>query len=369
MKGFSSKILNKCQDFLVDIHYLRRKIGEYINIFRKRDLIKTIYLSNTDKKEIDTLWRIHYGKKISYNWHKLYASYTGVVDTMYFPEILYSTNLEKRYNDFTTALIYEDKSQLDILLKDLSSNESNTIPSIIYSSAGLLYNCKHELISWSEAVCILSNIGKCVIKPSIDSDSGRCVRVLNIQGGRDIKTNENIESILHSYGKNYLVQGFINAHDTLKVLNPSSVNTIRIITYLCEGIVFHCPLAMRIGTNDAEVDNIHAGGLVIGLKDNGYLNQFAFTELGEKHSIHPRTKIVFGNHFIPGVSDAIALVKRKHQFIPRLTFISWDITIDEFGHPLIIEMNTRNQSAWFPQMVNGCSLFGENTHKMIELLK
>lgn len=369
MKGFSSNVLNMFQSMLENLHYSRRKVGEYINVFKKRRLIKSVNLSQEDKTAIDAFWRKHYGKRISYNWHKLYASYTGVVDPMYFPEILYSTNLEKRYNDFTTALIYEDKSQLDIVLRDISTNESNTVPSIIYCTSGLFYNNKHELVSRSEAISLLYNIGKCVIKPSIDSDSGRGVRVLNIRGDKDIKTNESLNSILNSYESNFLVQEYISTHESLKALNPSSVNTIRIITYICEGKVFHCPLAMRIGANEAEVDNIHAGGFGIGLKDDGYLNQFAFTEFGEKYSSHPRTKIVFSNHCIPGVSDAIKLVERKHQLIPRLTFISWDVTINESGEPLIIEMNTRNQAAWLSQMVNGCCLFGENTPKMIELLK
>lgn len=369
MKSYSSNFLNLCQALLVNMHYTRRKAGEYINIYKKRNLIKSIKLSPKEKKAIDNLWKQYYGKKIPYCWHKLYASYTGMVDINYFPEILYSTNLEKRYNDFTTALIYEDKSQLDVVLKDYTTNESHTVPSILYSTGGLFYNTKHEFISKAEAISLISNSGKCVIKPSMDSDSGRGVRVLDLKNGIDVKQNEGLQEIFKSYGTNFLVQNFIRTHESLKSLNPSSVNTIRIITYISEGKVYHCPLAMRIGASDAEVDNIHAGGFCIGIKDNGYLNENAFTEYGEKHSVHPKTGMVFGNHCIPSITDAIKLVETKHQLIPRLTFISWDVTIDEDGKPLIVEMNTRNQSAWFPQMVNGLSLFGENTPKMIKMLK
>ncbi len=66
---------------------------------------------------------------------------------------------------------------------------------------------------------------------------------------------------------------------------------------------------------------------------------------------------------------AIELVSRLHMRIPRLTFISWDVTILDDGQPVVIEMNTRNQSIWFPQMVNGRSAFGDYTVDMIKKCK
>lgn len=49
--------------------------------------------------------------------------------------------------------------------------------------------------------------------------------------------------------------------------------------------------------------------------------------------------------------------------------LSWDLTIDEEGQVVIIEMNSTGQSAWFPQFVNGESLFGENTPQILKLIK
>ena len=72
---------------------------------------------------------------------------------------------------------------------------------------------------------------------------------------------------------------------------------------------------------------------------------------------------------VPGVKAAIELVEKCHLLIPRLTFVSWDVTIGQDSKPVIIEINTRNQAVWLSQMVNGRSFFGNNTEYMIRQLK
>lgn len=369
MKNFSSKLLNCLQGVLINIHYRRRWIGEYVNIYKKRNLISKVKLTPGQKEEIDNLWVKYYGKKIPYYWHRLYASYTGKFSVEYFPEIFYSTNLEKRYNDFNAALVLEDKSQLDLSLRDLDSNTSPTIQTFVFNVNGVYYDKSRVIITQEDALSVIHNLGRCVIKPSMDTDSGRGVRVLDVVNGIDKKTNEDVKAIVESYKQNFLIQEHLRTHETLSRLNPSSVNTIRIITYRCDNKIYHAPLAMRIGANNSEVDNIHAGGFVVGLDDSGQLNEVAFTEYGEAVQMHPNSGIFFKDCVIPHIQDAINLVERKHLQIPRLTFISWDVTINYENKPVILEMNTRNQSAWFPQMVNGRSMFGENTLKMIQLLK
>ena len=49
--------------------------------------------------------------------------------------------------------------------------------------------------------------------------------------------------------------------------------------------------------------------------------------------------------------------------------ISWDFMVDDKDNIVLIEMNLISQTVWFPQMANGVSFFGENTEKMIRLVK
>ena len=58
-----------------------------------------------------------------------------------------------------------------------------------------------------------------------------------------------------------------------------------------------------------------------------------------------------------------------HANLPYLGILSWDLSLDTEGAVVLIEVNTTGQSAWFCQMVNGESLFGENTVKMLQLIR
>ena len=58
-----------------------------------------------------------------------------------------------------------------------------------------------------------------------------------------------------------------------------------------------------------------------------------------------------------------------HANLPYLGILSWDLSLDTEGAVVLIEVNTTGQSAWFCQMVNVESLFGENTGKMLQLIR
>ena len=350
--------------------YQKRYIGEYVNLWRKRRLIKTVELTPDQKKRIDQLWKKNYGKRIPLYWHRLYASYTGVVDVNYFPEIFYSTVLERKYNDSYLAMSSENKTQMDLLLRLPSAPQSSVVPMLFYKTCGAYFNGSHELITENQAAKILSSMdGRCVIKASMDTDSGRDVKVLDMLDGIDKKSGLSTKEILELYEGEFLVQPFLEVHEVLKKINPSSVSTMRIVTYLLKGKVYHAPLALRIGAVGSDVDNIHAGGMGVGLDDDGFLNEVAFSEFGEKIYTHPGSGVTFKGIRIPGVRESIELVEKCHLLIPRLTFVSWDVTIRKDGNPVIIEINTRNQAVWLSQMVNGKSFFGENTEFMIRQLK
>lgn len=369
MPRYSSKLLNVMDQCVNRAAYLRRYFGEYLNLWRKRRLIRSVHLTLDQKKRITQLWKTNYGKKIPLYWHRLYASYTGIVDVNYFPEIFYSTNLERKYNDPYLALSSENKTQMDLLLRLPAETQSSVVPMLLYKTCGAYFDSHHELITEARAEQMLSSYGHCVIKASMDTDSGRDVKVLDMFDGVDKRSGHSTKEILHLFNGDFLVQPFLEVHDVLKRINPSSVSTMRIVTYLINGKTFHAPLALRIGAVGSDVDNIHAGGMGVGLDDDGFLNEVAFSEFGEKIYAHPGSGVVFKGVQIPGVKAAIEMVEKCHLLIPRLTFVSWDVTIGQDGKPVIIEINTRNQAVWLSQMVNGRSFFGNNTEYMIRQLK
>lgn len=60
----------------------------------------------------------------------------------------------------------------------------------------------------------------------------------------------------------------------MNVLNPSAINTYRIVTVNKEGKIYLLTALLRVGTEKTgNVDNWAAGGLAIGINENGYLKE------------------------------------------------------------------------------------------------
>ena len=124
---------------------------------------------------------------------------------------------------------------------------------------------------------------------------------------------------------------------------------------------------MRIGQGGNYIDNAHAGGMFIGVSDEGCLASEAFTEYQKRYKKHPDTGIIFEGYKIPYVREMIDSAKKLHSILPQCMFLSWDFMVDKNGLLVLIEVNIESQTIWFPQMANGRSFFGDNTEKMINI--
>ena len=204
-----------------------------------------------------------------------------------------------------------------------------------------------------------------IVKPVQDTNSGAGVE--RVSGGKAVK-----EILRTSREKALIVQECVGQHPKLKNLYPHGVNTFRVITYILEGSIYHVPITLRIGRGGSFLDNCHAGGLFIGVADDGKLNEHAFTEFGaefgERFTEHPDTHVQFKDYHLEFVPCMIDTAKRMHLNAPHLGMISWDITVDEHGCFVLIEANTRGQSIDMPQEANGKAAFGENTEKILKLI-
>lgn len=89
------ELLNIILARITDFFYKRAEFKKVKESRRKR-IYENILLTDIEKKKIDEFYLKNYGKKIPYEWHKLYKSYTGKFDERYFPEFLYIPNFRKR---------------------------------------------------------------------------------------------------------------------------------------------------------------------------------------------------------------------------------------------------------------------------------
>lgn len=355
----------------VFVECLKTYIAEWFAILRKRGLYKNIKWTKEEKKAFNDFWKLHYGKRISNRWHRLYQSMNGVFRIDYIPEMLYTTKIEYKYNDYMHCKVLSDKSLLDVLFNERI--DGVRVPNTYFANSnGLFLNTRRENISFENALDIISDLGFAVIKPIVDSSSGQNVRILNIHNGIDCISNESVESILLKYGKNYIVQEKIVPHSELSTIYPNSINTFRVISYVLDDQVYIAPVSLRIGSGGSTVDNIHAGGMVISVNNNGELNKYAYVlGYGDSNLLcesHPDTGVVFDGYKFSFVEDLIEVAKKLHGFVSNVGIISWDFTVDENKNFVILEVNLKGQSVWFPQVISAKSLFGENTAKFLDEL-
>ena len=363
------KLYNKILNFIKLIPILCEKIKH--NIFERLKLIndKKVYeketLTYSEQSVFEEFWKKTYGKKITNKWHLYYKSFTGKFDEKYFPQILYSTNLEFKLNPWYYANILSDKNLMDSLFGDLI-----VCPKTLAKKCGNHFFGLNGLpISQEDLLSELKNAGKVVFKITVGSSSGQGVRICDITNGVDINTGESLDKILTGYTTDFNIQEFIEQSDALNKIYPNCVNTFRVITYIANNKINCAPISMRFGANGGTVDNIHAGGMTIGVNEDGILNKYAFLEFGEKFTEHPDTHLVFDGYVIPSIDKIIETAQKLHTRVPQLGMISWDFTLNKEDLPVLIEVNLRGQSVCFPQEVHGKSLFGDDTEYMIKLLK
>ncbi|WP_271402367.1 sugar-transfer associated ATP-grasp domain-containing protein [Salinicoccus roseus] len=341
--------------------------GEYYSIVQKRPLYKNVTIDNHQEKEIQSIWKRHYGKKVPTRWHRLYQSYTGRYNKKYFPEVLFTTKLERRLNDREVARFISDKSFLPMYYRDVEGIRSPD--TYLMNNSGIFYTADRRIISREKAASLLWEQGEVIIKPTLDSSSGDSVNRFDFHNGIDRISGDSIEDVFDAYKENFLVQEKIIPSRHLKVLYPDSINTLRVITYLIDDEVKCAPITLSMGRDGNHVDNIQAGGISIAVSDDGMLADEGYTHFGEVHTEHPDTGKPFKGHRLPKIPDVIRMAKEMHEKTPHMRIISWDITIDENEAIVLLEINISGQSVWFPQMVSGKAVFGEDTELMIQMLK
>lgn len=209
-----------------------------------------------------------------------------------------------------------------------------------------------------------------MIKPLRDAGgNGICFLDLNkSENGR-----RELRNVLLNY-KEYIIQAELKQSSTVSRLHEHSINTFRVVTYICDDKLYHSPVAMRVGQGGKRVDNCAEGGLGVGVNENGDLMKYGYYH-DHKHELrvekieeHPDSHIKFEGYHIPNFNGIIETAYRVHGRLSGYGIISWDIMLDEKDEPVVVEVNLRWPNIDFIQEVCGLPCFGDNTEKMINML-
>lgn len=153
-----------------------------------------------------------------------------------------------------------------------------------------------------------------------------------------------------------MIQERIVQHPGMDELNPSCVNTLRMLTIRTGQTILLLEDYLRIGINNWYVDNGHSGNIMIGIREDGRLMKSAYSSGEERATYtidsHPQTGVYFSNFTIPCYREAVALVKDLHQHYQQFFMIGWDIGITPDG-PIVIEGNNITTLHYYQVLYGG----------------
>ncbi len=145
------------------------------------------------------------------------------------------------------------------------------------------------------------------------------------------------EAFLQEYqGKKFMLEAFIRQHPALSEINPTSVNTVRIVTVRIGdqvGLIGGC---LRCGGAGAYVDNFHHGGIAFNLDmETGIVTGTGKILDGTRSITHPATGYVVPGFRVPHWALITESIRKAALIVPRVGYVGWDVAVTEDGLELI----------------------------------
>ena len=136
-----------------------------------------------------------------------------------------------------------------------------------------------------------------------------------------------------------LLEEVIIQHAEMDRLNPSSVNTTRMVSVMNDkGEVTILATFLRIG-NGKCVDNFNSGGMVAKVdKNTGIILEEATDKNGVLYKKHPISGVTIEGFQIPCWEEAKKLVIEAAKMSEHVRYVGWDVAMTENG-PTLIEGN------------------------------
>ena len=280
-------------------------------------------------------------------WHSFYTSCNGNFSTGYVPENLFYTVIEPKLNDRQFASVLMDKNLLEKLFPNAKQPHT-----VVKNINGFFFTNSGEMIDLESVKSICDKYGTLFIKPTIETGGGKGVSAFNLNDNVPNTEKKEFGQVLKDYNKNFIIQKKVEQHEIMSSLNPTSLNTLRVVSYLKNNEVFILSSIVRMGIKGSIIDNSSAGGVSCGIKPNGSLKETGFKMSGEK-SDSTSTGIKFGEIRLPFMTIVHDEVKKLHREVPYFKMVSWDLAVDTKSEVILIEYNIKGQEITFHQLNNG----------------
>lgn len=141
-------------------------------------------------------------------------------------------------------------------------------------------------------------------------------------------------------GKSFILEEAIVQDKSLAEFNPSSVNTIRVVTIRDKDVVHIMDAILRMGNGEKSTDNFHQHGLAMKMDvDSGEVVSKAIDKSNNKYTEHPISHKKLLGYKVPYWDKVLDAVTRASKISNKVRYVGWDIAILENGEVSIIEGN------------------------------
>lgn len=300
-----------------------------------------------------------YGFNVSTRINYVYQKYNGIVSEKYIPVSLYWYYIQPYLVNLNLSLAYVDKNMYHILFPDINQPKC-----LLRCINGKLFgdhlDDSYSSSSNNEEQNLLNSVPAFIIKPSIQSGCGRDVELVKTP-----LSLKEIEELFKRHGSDFIIQEIVRQHPDMAVLNPTSLNTIRLYSFLPVRSSDYVILgaAVRFGGHGSYKDNASAGGGFCKINDDGSVEDRIYQycnweprSLKNERGIH--------NLKIPSYDKVKEICLSMHRKLPYIDLVGWDIAIGEDGEPILLELNQYPDSEII-QIING-PMFGDFTDDLME---
>lgn len=328
------------------------------------------YISNDNvlsKYEIDEIHN-KWGGIIPYI-SRGYDFYRGVkklcgFSSDYLPSSYYFPIVECALNPKPEKFELSNKS-----LCELIYNKIVKFPyTVLRKYSGIYLDYKYNPVSPKKAAELLrAEENQLIFKPSQFTVQGMGIEILDADKKNEYATRIESENIM-SQRSDFVIQRLVSQSIETAILNPSSLNTMRITTLNLNGKISVCSRAIKCGPLGSIVDNIGEGkkGVMVGLTNDGSLYSQGFYGNGERTSSHNGIK--FHGRTINNFDKILNTAIELHKINSTCKIIGWDLALDSDNEIVLIEGNAAHPGIAVEQMATG-PIFGDRTDEVIDFIK
>lgn len=268
---------------------------------------------------------------IKYDMHPLDYFYYNVYDNKEFNTSEHANTLfmycyHKIMNDRKSVKYFHNKMLFHYRFKNFMGHDFLALKDID----------EIKLTEW-----ILSHSAKKFIIKRMKSVGGFGVKKINtdIIDGKLYVNTKPLNAVIDYLRSFDMIEEFVEQHELLNRLNPSCLNTIRIVTVRdSQKKVNIIGATIRLGVNN-DVDNFHSGGIAVNIDvQTGILNGYGF-RLAPSDKVlfdqHPITNVKLNGYQLPNWDILKEVVRNAALVIPEARTIGWDIAITDSGVTLI----------------------------------